>query len=170
MANRIMFLDIEAGSEPLERAVMELHADAVPRTEENLRALCTAKKGFRSKGSTYRRLHEPPPGQRQVPLRLQVRTLEPPARAHGPGNPVQGERWRDPQRLAVLPHQGQGQLARQDGHGVRRQRQRDQEGRELRLAHIQEDLHQPLRPALRWTPLENSEYPATLGNFAKLPV
>lgn len=38
-----VFFDVTADSAPLGRIVMELHADIVPKTAENFRALCTGE-------------------------------------------------------------------------------------------------------------------------------
>ena len=40
------FLDITIGDKPAGRVVIELHADVVPKTAENFRALCTGEKGM----------------------------------------------------------------------------------------------------------------------------
>ncbi len=40
-----MFFDISIGGEAAERVVFELFNDAVPKTAENFRALCTGEKG-----------------------------------------------------------------------------------------------------------------------------
>ncbi|KXS22226.1 CRE-CYN-7 protein [Gonapodya prolifera JEL478] len=45
MPNPRVFFDITIGGAPAGRVVMELYADAVPRTAENFRALCTGEKG-----------------------------------------------------------------------------------------------------------------------------
>ena len=45
-----MFLDIEIGGEAAGRIVISLFADAVPRTAENFRALCTGEKGLGQDG------------------------------------------------------------------------------------------------------------------------
>ncbi|OIR57902.1 MAG: cyclophilin type peptidyl-prolyl cis-trans isomerase [Amphiamblys sp. WSBS2006] len=44
-SNPRVFFDIEHENKLLGRLVMELYADAVPRTAENFRALCTGEKG-----------------------------------------------------------------------------------------------------------------------------
>nr|XP_020486534.1 peptidyl-prolyl cis-trans isomerase A-like [Labrus bergylta] len=54
--NPVVFLDIEADSEPLGRITIELNADAVPKTAENFKALCTGEHGFGFKGSMFHRV------------------------------------------------------------------------------------------------------------------
>jgi len=63
MPNPIVYLEIEIGGRPAGRIEIELFADAVPKTAENFRALCTGEKGLgRSgvplhfKGSTFHRV------------------------------------------------------------------------------------------------------------------
>ncbi|XP_054455827.1 peptidylprolyl isomerase Fa [Anoplopoma fimbria] len=54
--NPVVFLDIEADSEPLGRITIELNADVVPKTAANFRALCTGEPGFGFKGSVFHRI------------------------------------------------------------------------------------------------------------------
>ncbi|XP_057961990.1 peptidyl-prolyl cis-trans isomerase-like [Malania oleifera] len=63
MANPKVFFDMEVGGALAGRIVMELFADTMPRTAENLCALCTSKKGvgkrrkpLHFKGSTFHRV------------------------------------------------------------------------------------------------------------------
>ena len=63
MANPQVFFDITIGGAPAGRVTFELFADVVPKTAENLRALCTGEKGMgRSgkplhfKGSSFHRI------------------------------------------------------------------------------------------------------------------
>ncbi len=51
-----VFLDIETDGEALGRIVFELHADVVPKTADNFRALCTGEKGYGYKDSTFHRI------------------------------------------------------------------------------------------------------------------
>ncbi len=55
-ANPRCFFDITADGAPVGRLEFELHADVVPKTAENFRALCTHEKGYGYKGSTFHRV------------------------------------------------------------------------------------------------------------------
>jgi len=50
MGNPKVFFDVTAGGESVGRIVMELRADAAPKTAENFRALCTGEKGMGKSG------------------------------------------------------------------------------------------------------------------------
>lgn len=43
--NPLVFMDVSIDGNPMERLVIELFADVVPKTAENFRALCTGEKG-----------------------------------------------------------------------------------------------------------------------------
>jgi len=49
--NPVVFLDVADGDAPVGRLVLQLRADAVPRTAENFRALCAGALGWGYKGS-----------------------------------------------------------------------------------------------------------------------
>ncbi|KAM4087452.1 hypothetical protein ACJW30_10G178500 [Castanea mollissima] len=53
--NPLVFLDVSVDGDPVERIVIELFADVVPKTAENFRALCTGEKGIGK--STGKPLH-----------------------------------------------------------------------------------------------------------------
>ncbi|OAY67369.1 peptidyl-prolyl cis-trans isomerase CYP19-3 [Ananas comosus] len=63
MANPRVFFDILIGKAKAGRVIMELFADAAPKTAENFRCLCTGEKGLgisgkplHYKGSTFHRI------------------------------------------------------------------------------------------------------------------
>ena len=50
MPNPVVFFDMTIGGAPAGRIEMSLHADSVPKTAENFRALCTGEKGMGKSG------------------------------------------------------------------------------------------------------------------------
>ncbi|XP_064474291.1 peptidyl-prolyl cis-trans isomerase F, mitochondrial-like isoform X4 [Ornithodoros turicata] len=54
--NPMCYMDISAMGRPVGRIVVELRADAVPRTAENFRLLCTGEVGFGYHGCTFHRV------------------------------------------------------------------------------------------------------------------
>lgn len=54
--NPKVFFDVAIGDQKVERIVMELFADVVPKTAENFRQLATHEKGFGFKGSIFHRI------------------------------------------------------------------------------------------------------------------
>eukprot|EP00994_Dinema_validum_P004459 NODE_2511_length_684_cov_409.900787_g2054_i0.p1 GENE.NODE_2511_length_684_cov_409.900787_g2054_i0~~NODE_2511_length_684_cov_409.900787_g2054_i0.p1 ORF type:complete len:195 (-),score=68.54 NODE_2511_length_684_cov_409.900787_g2054_i0:98-625(-) len=50
MANPVVFFDMSVGGAPAGRIEFELYADAVPKTADNFRALCTGEKGMGKMG------------------------------------------------------------------------------------------------------------------------
>mmetsp|Transcript_85322 Transcript_85322/g.245026 ORF Transcript_85322/g.245026 Transcript_85322/m.245026 type:complete len:206 (+) Transcript_85322:97-714(+) len=55
-SNPKVFLQINCGGKDIGKVVIELKADAAPKTAENFRMLCTGEKGFGFKDSPFHRI------------------------------------------------------------------------------------------------------------------
>ena len=74
-----VFIEVAIGGEPAGRMVFDLFGEAVPRTCENFRALCTGEKGVGVSGSLHRsHLNHP-----TLPARLCTRHDRPAAAPEG---------------------------------------------------------------------------------------
>ena len=56
MSRPRVFFDVEIGGSKAGRVVLELFSDIVPKTAENIRALCTGEKGLGYKGCPFHRI------------------------------------------------------------------------------------------------------------------
>ncbi|TNN80886.1 Peptidyl-prolyl cis-trans isomerase F, mitochondrial [Liparis tanakae] len=114
-SNPVVFLDIEADSEPLGRITIELNADVVPKTAANFRALCTGEPGFGFKGSVFHRVIPEFMCQVGVPVTMEVRVR---VRVDGGdftnhngtgGKSIYGKTFKD--ENFILKHTGPGTLS-----------------------------------------------------------